>query len=49
MQTNALNLSSDAVQLESTFLGYFDRADTELLSDLIHQLSVLGVFDDGII
>ena len=49
MQANTLYLTCDTVQLESALLRYFDSADTELLSDLIHQLSVYGVFDDGLI
>ena len=49
MQTDAFYLPCNAVQLESTFLGNLDGTDTELLTDLILQLSVLCVFDDSII
>ena len=49
VQTNTLQFSCDTIQLETAFLGALDRADTELLTGLVEQLSVLHIFDVGCI
>ena len=45
VQTDALDLASDTVELESALLRYADGADAELLADLVEGLTVLHILD----
>ena len=47
MQTNTLDFSRNAVELETTFLRHADGTDAELLGQLVHQSAILHVFDVG--
>ncbi len=47
MQTNTLDFSRNAVELETTFLRNADGAYAELLSQLVHQSAILHIFDVG--
>ena len=45
VQTDALDLASDTVELEAALLRYADGADAELLADLVEGLTVLHILD----